>query len=217
VELLNLLRGFLRESDFRNPIRYTRNDGVTPTSFPLSGDPALGSPEVDGIIIGPDDRRILSCSGPFSLAFWDTQEVIIALVGGLGADPIFSLGVMKHNAKIARNLARSNFQLPPLVSEPPVVENLPEYFGISKNLPNPFNARTQILYELPETRHVRISVHNLLGQRFKILIDNEQPAGRYSIFWDGTDDNGKPLGSGIYFYTFDTGVIVHTKKMILLR
>jgi hypothetical protein len=217
LEWYNLLKGFFPFTFFNPPKQFVDPLTNQPTKFPFGGDPLTGQGWVDGIVVLPSSRRFLANCGPFTLALGDTQEVIIALVGGAGADRIRSVQVMKHNAKVARNLARANFQLPPEEPQPPAVENLPEYFGVSKNFPNPFNARTQIVYELPETRRVKISIHNLLGQPFKILIDNEQPAGRYSIFWDGTDDNGKPLGSGIYFYTFDTGVIVHTQKMILLR
>ena len=109
-----------------------------------------------------------------------------------------------------------NFELPP---EPEVTpeEPVPKFFRLYQNFPNPFNPSTKIRYDLPVQRYVNLSIYNLLGQKVKTLVDEVQEAGRYSVFWDGTNEQGERMPSGVYFYTFDTGIIVHTKKMILVR
>nr|NIV95769.1 hypothetical protein [candidate division KSB1 bacterium] len=108
LSLWNFLRGFVPTSNPNNPKRFTTVDGE-PTNFPLAGDPLTGEGDLDGKIFPPGDRRIFLSSGPFTMALGDTQEVIIALVGGLGADNLFSVQVMKHHTKWARQLADANF------------------------------------------------------------------------------------------------------------
>ncbi|NIV95765.1 T9SS type A sorting domain-containing protein [candidate division KSB1 bacterium] len=217
IEVSNLLRGFLAQSDPNNPERYRTADANEPTRFPLAGDPLSRKGDIDGIAQPPGERRIVMSSGPFTMALGDTQEVIIALVGGLGADRLFSVQVMKHHAKWARQLAQANFELPPEpqpeTKEPP----LPNHFRLSQNFPNPFNPRTEIRYELPEDRHVNLTVYNVVGQKIKTLVDEVKAAGAHSVTWDGTDERGQPVPSGVYLYRFDAGVVSGTKKMILVR
>ena len=96
-------------------------------------------------------------------------------------------------------------------------ENLPGSFGLSQNYPNPFNPTTEIRYSLPSRGHVNLSVYNILGQRVATLVDKEQPAGVYRVQWDGCDDNGQTLATGIYLYQIRTGANIESKKMLLLK
>ncbi len=93
----------------------------------------------------------------------------------------------------------------------------PGDFRIQQNYPNPFNAITTINYELPKTSHVRLSIYNILGQQVKTLIDVTQPHGYYSITWDGTNDNGQVVASGIYYFRLDTGEYSKARKLLLLK
>ncbi len=87
--------------------------------------------------------------------------------------------------------------------------------------PNPFHRQTQIRFELPKAVTVELSVYNILGQRVRTLINGERPAGSYEIFWDGTDDQGHGLNSGVYFYQLrikDSGQTYQmVNKMYLLK
>ncbi|NIR47637.1 T9SS type A sorting domain-containing protein [candidate division KSB1 bacterium] len=207
----NNLNGFLPLVELKP---YVDPEGNA-TKFPLNGDPINGRGWIDGVLQPPGDRRIMINAGPFTMALGDTQEVIVALVAGLGADRLFSVQVMKHHAKWARQLALANFELPP---EPqPQEPSLPKHFRLSQNFPNPFNPGTEIHYELPVERHVNLTVYNVLGQRIKTLVDEVKEAGSYSVTWDGTDERGQPVPSGVYFYRFDAGVVSGTKKMLLMR
>ncbi len=76
---------------------------------------------------------------------------------------------------------------------------LPQEVGITANYPNPFNLETTIEYTLPQTTRVRLVVFNLLGQTVKILVDEVTEAGVKKAMWNGTDNEGKEVGSGIYF------------------
>ena len=94
---------------------------------------------------------------------------------------------------------------------------LPDRFALSQNHPNPFNPVTTIEYSLPVRSRVAIEIHNILGQRIRTLVDRDMPAGSYTVTWDGTDDSGSRVASGVYLYRIDAADFVSTKKMILLK
>lgn len=95
---------------------------------------------------------------------------------------------------------------------------VPLDFALAQNYPNPFNPSTIIEYALPSKSHVMVSVFNVLGQKIRTLVDEEKTIGYYSEVWNGTDDNGQPVASGIYFYRIDAGdQFTETKKMMLLK
>ncbi|MFH1699472.1 MAG: T9SS type A sorting domain-containing protein [Candidatus Zixiibacteriota bacterium] len=96
-------------------------------------------------------------------------------------------------------------------------DNLPYKFELSQNYPNPFNPVTTIEYSLPQRSHVTIEVYNLLGQKVITLIDYEQIAGNYTIVWDGENDIGVSVATGVYLYRFQTDEYTETKKMLLVK
>ena len=89
--------------------------------------------------------------------------------------------------------------------------------GLFQNYPNPFNPQTEIAYTLPEGSYVKLEIYNLLGQKVKVLVDEYQSAGTKKVVWDGRNENGEKVSSGIYFYRLDAGNYVQTKKMSLLK
>jgi hypothetical protein len=96
-------------------------------------------------------------------------------------------------------------------------EKIPKSFAISQNYPNPFNPQTVIKYDLPKPSHVRLLIYNILGQKVRTVVDEDQGAGRKSVNWDGKDDQGKDVASGIYFYQIKAGEFSMVKKMVLLK
>jgi hypothetical protein len=96
-------------------------------------------------------------------------------------------------------------------------EQRPESFSLSQNYPNPFNPQTQIRYALPADFDVKITLYNLLGQRVRVLADEHQSAGYKAVFWDGKDERGIEVASGIYFYKIEAGQFVQTKRMLLIK
>jgi hypothetical protein len=100
-------------------------------------------------------------------------------------------------------------------SQPEVI--LPSAFTLSQNYPNPFNATTVILYSLQKNANVKLVIYNLRGQKVKTLVDEQKPAGEYQITWDGKNDSGEEVASGVYFYKLSAGEFSETKKMVLLR
>lgn len=107
----------------------------------------------------------------------------------------------------------------------PVATNENEVPGIGyellQNYPNPFNPTTSIDFRIKEDSNVSLAVYNIRGQKVKTLIAEELPAGKHSVVWDGKNEAGKKVASGIYFSSFDAdnanGDYTSVKKMILLK
>ena len=85
------------------------------------------------------------------------------------------------------------------------------------NFPNPFNPETTISFSLKEAGEVKLDVFNIKGQKVKTLIDSELSADKHQIVWNGKDDGGKSVSSGIYFYKLRTANYSSTRKMILMK
>ena len=89
---------------------------------------------------------------------------------------------------------------------------LPSQFSLNQNYPNPFNPTTTISYQLSANSKVTLKIYDVLGNEVASLVNEEKPAGRYSVNF-----NGSKLASGVYFYRMQAGSIVETKKLILLK
>ncbi len=99
--------------------------------------------------------------------------------------------------------------------------SLPRVFALSQNHPNPFNPSTSIRFDVPAEYEkgveVLLEVFNVRGQRIVTLIDEEKEAGSYQVHWDGRDEAGRSVGSGIYLYRLKAGHFTSTKKMVITR
>lgn len=97
----------------------------------------------------------------------------------------------------------------------------PAGFRLEQNYPNPFNPTTNIAYELPGPSKVHLAIYDAMGRRIRILIDEEQSPGYHSLLWNGTDDSGREVASGLYFYRISASgsgkVFLSTQKMLLLK
>jgi len=94
---------------------------------------------------------------------------------------------------------------------------LPERFVLHQNCPNPFNPRTSISFDLPRPGRAQLTVYNILGRRVNRLLDEEISAGTHSVVWDGRDDKGQAVASGIYFYRLETAGESLSRKMMFLK
>jgi hypothetical protein len=93
----------------------------------------------------------------------------------------------------------------------------PTEFRVYQNYPNPFNPTTTISYILSRNDHVKLSIYNVLGQKVKTLVDQKQKSGAHEVVWNGTNDVGQKVVSGVYFYRISTENHNVTKKMALLK
>ncbi len=94
---------------------------------------------------------------------------------------------------------------------------VPESFELAQSFPNPFNAGTTIRFTLPTAGPVELAVFNLAGQKVTTLLLGPRQAGQYSLQWDGKNDNGRSLASGVYLYKLQAGGQAETRKLLLLR
>jgi len=85
------------------------------------------------------------------------------------------------------------------------------------NVPNPFNPRTRIRYEVLAEGPVRLTVFDVTGQRVRTLVDGRRPVGSHQVIWDGLDDRGAGVASGVYFCSLEVGGVTTTLRMTLLR
>jgi hypothetical protein len=104
--------------------------------------------------------------------------------------------------------------------------SLPKDFALGQNFPNPFDRSaersrqspaTEISYELPKPSEVALTIFNLVGQKVKTLVNGKITAGRHTVSWDGTDEAGRSLASGVYIYRLEAGGSVHHRRMTLLQ
>ncbi len=100
--------------------------------------------------------------------------------------------------------------------------SLPRAFGLGQNFPNPFNPQTTISFDLPgrddrEVMPVRLEIFDIRGRLLKTLFEGELEAGHYQFSWDGRDDSGTMLPSGVYFYRLDSGSWSSARKMVLSK
>ncbi len=98
-----------------------------------------------------------------------------------------------------------------------VDDELPKPEVTLSNYPNPFNPETKIVFNLPEEGNVKLEIYNIKGQKVKTLLDCYMSPGRSEMIWNGKDDNGKPVGSGVYFYQLQTPAKSYVKKCMLLK
>lgn len=97
------------------------------------------------------------------------------------------------------------------------LDEFPKEFNLAPNYPNPFNSITRIKYNLPENSDVHISIYDMLGRQVRTLVNQSQEAGYRTIIWNGMDDNGSPVSTGLYLYMIKAGDFSQTRKMLLLK
>jgi subtilisin family serine protease len=180
-----------------------------------------------------DWSQIASC-GPFSLASQESIVVAFAVVGGEGKDQ-FQANV--HSAKEKYRCITTN------IEDDEDDNQLPEDFCLDQNYPNPFNPSTTIEFELrveskelgiphPAKRidkffirrieelsaiFTSLKIYNIRGELVKTLFEGNLPTGRHKVIWDGKDEKGVGVSSGVYLYRLKTGQGTITRKMILLK
>ncbi|MFC1552424.1 T9SS type A sorting domain-containing protein [Candidatus Latescibacterota bacterium] len=98
-----------------------------------------------------------------------------------------------------------------------VMEMKQEALDITQNYPNPFNPITSIDYIIPQTSHISLTIYNMLGQSVITLVSEVKPAGKYTVVWDGRDDDGRLVNSGVYFYQLKAGQITRTRNLMFIK
>jgi subtilisin family serine protease len=177
----------------------------------LSGDTLLSSDTASDYA---GDWSMLSSAGPFIIPPLDSITMAFAVVAGSG---ILDLKENVEAAKIKYYDVRTDVKSEEVVS-------VPRNYGLGQNYPNPFNPSTAIPFQAGSQEQVAgrpsrltLKIYNILGQLVRTLVDEEKLPGRYAVIWDGKDDRGREVTSGVYFYRLDCSGSTETRKMILLR
>jgi hypothetical protein len=106
----------------------------------------------------------------------------------------------------------------PLEKESEETADLPGYFTLAQNYPNPFNPETTIQFQVHKAGHATLTIYNILGQRVRVLFDRRVIAGyQEDIVWDGRDEYGRMVATGVYFYRIAQGHFAKTKRMMLIK
>ena len=152
----------------------------------------------------------------------ESGELKIAMAG---TKPLANAGEI---ARIALNLVDENAEVS-VTAEGNINENgvaflgeiaareIPTEFELGSNYPNPFNPTTTFTYSLPETGKVMIQIFDITGRRVRLLVNEEKDAGIYKVQWDGRNDAGHQVASGMYLYQIRSGSFVDAKKMMLVK
>ena len=181
-----------------------------------------GIPTTDGWHSMKIEIKTLNADTTALWCYFDGQMLLGCPIYDTGDDRMSSgqVGVFSFSQGTGTGLEGyfDNIVVDPLVTS--VDENntnLADGFYLEQNYPNPFNPETQIAYQLASGGFASISIYDLLGREIKTLVSEDQPAGSYTVTWNGTDELGNKVTSGVYLYTLKTGILVESKKMILMK
>lgn len=139
--------------------------------------------------------------------FWDNDEELIYHAGDvLTLSPNSSVGTPADPLVLAKT--------PLKIGD---LGYIPESFSLSQNYPNPFNPITKMGFGLPEDSHVAVKIYNLLGQLVYTMVDSDLPAGYRFLIWNGQDDAGKRVTSGVYLVVMESPSFRQTRKIVMLK
>ena len=97
------------------------------------------------------------------------------------------------------------------------LELIPMQYALYQNFPNPFNPVTEIQFDVPDVSVLDLVVYNLMGQQVRRLVNGEIQAGYHRVVWDGLNDRGEQVSTGVYIYSLTSPSFHNTKKMVLLK
>ena len=122
-----------------------------------------------------------------------------------------------HTNEATFNIQVENWFIIPASAVSKSGSEIPGQYRLFQNYPNPSNPETIIRYHLPDNSEVTLTIYDILGRKIRVLIQRFQSAGKYSVRWNGRDDLGLAVSSGIYIYQLRADNFIETKKLILMR
>jgi hypothetical protein len=117
----------------------------------------------------------------------------------------------------AQGVTGVNFTLNAITAVEESQDLVPSGYVLEQNFPNPFNPSTQILFSLPSSERVTLTIYNILGQKIAALVDGDLAAGTHVVTWNGRDGRGLQLPSGVYFYKLESATFSAARKMLMLK
>jgi hypothetical protein len=191
----------------------------------LSGDCAIAGgyvyrgnrrPELRGAYIYGD-----YCSGKLRMLRYNNGVVSSDSLLLQKAIAISSFGVDQNNELYVVATAAAGkiwkFNKSPLAVGINENETIPQDYKLIQNYPNPFNPSTVISYSIPQAGFVKLQIYDITGKQIRSLVNTNQQPGKYDISFNGKDDYGNSLPSGIYFYTLSSEKFSETRKMLMIK
>ena len=180
----------------------------------LSGD-VLVRGSVERMQMGTEMHHFLSASRAgeegLRLVFAGAREVsgpgeLLRIYAGVGPERVQLIRASFNDGRIVARLEGVAASIA-----------VPQAYALYANYPNPFNPETAIRFDLPQAETVRLEVFDLLGQHVRTLVDGWRAAGLHEVLWNGRNEMGAKVGSGLYFYRLRAGNFVQTRRMLLLK
>jgi len=134
-----------------------------------------------------------------------------------GGECFLAVRIQRSGADEAEIVPASRVFDPETMVTPAAGSSMPRGYALLPNYPNPFNASTNIGFQLPSSGHVSLIIYDVLGRMARRLVNRHQEAGNYIARWDGRNDQGRVMKSGVYFCVFESGSSRETIKMVLSR
>lgn len=177
------------------------------TKYAVPGDPVTGTGDLD---YNPGDRRMMASFGPLTFNPGDSQYIFLKFSVGHGTNRLNSVTLMK-------NILNSDPYVEPTDVTYSTLSPVPTDYSLMQNYPNPFNPVTSIKFTTPRRGRVTLEIFNVLGQKVRSLLDDDLSAGRHRVTFDGRDENGRVLASGIYLYRIQAGDFTQSRRMALIK
>ncbi|MCG8607011.1 DNRLRE domain-containing protein, partial [bacterium] len=185
-----------------------------PNAPRLEGDPLASTGAVKaGEFVEFDVTASIAADGTYSYAISNTSGDAVRYTSKEG--PISpELIIEATNGNTAAKFSSTSDQDPEKAGQ---TRQMPEDVVLGANYPNPFNIETTIQYGLPNATHVRLEIYNIHGQLIRTLVDGPQPPGLKRVKWNGSNEFGLEVSSGVYFAKLRTEKIILTEKLILQK
>jgi hypothetical protein len=178
-----------------------------------AADPAVQSSSHADFTIGRDLTWLTIGEYSGIVAGGDSEDIQLDFDSTGLADGIYQLNLVVTNSASGPLVVPVTLE----VGGTSGVENLPQHLALEKNYPNPFNPRTNISFVLPADGSARLQVYDMRGRLVKTLHDGALTAGYHTVMWDGTDNSGQRVASGVFLYRLVSGDQVFSRKMLLMK
>ncbi|MCK9408443.1 MAG: T9SS type A sorting domain-containing protein [Bacteroidetes bacterium] len=116
-----------------------------------------------------------------------------------------------------KNISLNDIRILKVTSAGGVSSEIPTTYALQQNYPNPFNPTTTIEYQLPADGFVNLKIYDVSGREVMTLVSEQQDAGTHRMMWNGTDNSGRKIASGVYFCRLSVGTFTQIKKMVMIK
>ena len=189
-------------------VKVSNAELVSVNSYDVTIDDGSGPCLVDDDMIAYDDFHV-ERTDKYLYAFGDTIRPgdIIDNIQGVFT---YSFGTYKISVRDQNDWGA-------VVGINPDYKPIPYAYKLQQNFPNPFNPETRIYFEIPQAHDVTIMIYNMLGQQIRTLVKENFKAGQHVVNWNGKNDHGLLVPTGVYIYRIKAGNFIAAKKMVMLK